>query len=58
MKEYFAYLDGCLIDSNGYKTSHGVTAYTKIEAVKALTKAKRYYKGRVRGCDVSLTCKG
>lgn len=57
MKEYFAYLDGDLIDRNGFKTSHGVTAYTQKDAVKALTKAKRYYKGRVRNCNVSITCK-
>lgn len=46
--EYIAVLDGSRIDSNGFKTSYGVTAYTQAEAVKLLTKAKRYYCGTTR----------
>ena len=43
--EYFAYLDNCLIDNNGFKSSYGVTAYTKRDAQRVLSKAKLYYTG-------------
>ena len=57
MKEYIAYLDGEKIDSKGFKTSHGITANTKAEAIKLLSKAKMYYCGRYRNCDVRITVK-
>lgn len=44
-KQYFAYLDGSLIDSNGFKTTYGITADTKREANRLLAKAKRHYLG-------------
>ena len=43
--EYFAYLDNSLIDSNGFKTAYGVTAYTKRDAKRLLSKAKLHYVG-------------
>lgn len=43
--EYFAYLDNSLIDNKGFKTSYGVTAYTKREANRLLSKAKKHYLG-------------
>ena len=55
MKEYICYLDGSRIDSKGFKTSHGITANTKAEAIKLLSKAKMYYHKRYRNCDVRIT---
>jgi len=43
--EYFSYLDNCLIDHNGFKAAYGVTAYTKRDAQRILSKAKLYYTG-------------
>lgn len=52
--EYYAYLNGSRIDSNGYK-GQGVTAYTKKDAERILAKAKKYYHGtyRVSDCWIS-----
>ena len=55
MKEYIAYLDNSRIDSKGFKTSHGVTANTKAEAIRLLSKAKMFYHGRYRNCDAQIT---
>lgn len=48
MTEYFAYLGGRLINSDGFYCQYGVTAYTKKDAMRILAKAKRYYYGTYR----------
>lgn len=47
-KEYFVYLNGKLINSDGFYSSYGVTAYTKKDALRILAKAKMYYFGTYR----------
>ena len=43
-KEWIAILNGKRIDCNGFYCSHScVTAYTKKEAQRLLSKAKKYY---------------
>ena len=43
-KEWIAILNGKRIDCNGYYCSHAaVTAYSKKEAKRLLSKAKKYY---------------
>jgi hypothetical protein len=52
--EYRVTLNGHLIDSNGYYTHYGVTAYTLADAKRLATKAKRFYCGRVTGVNVQI----
>jgi len=48
MREYFAYLGGIPIGSDGYYCRYGVTAYTLKDAKRILAKAKMYYFGTYR----------
>ena len=48
MTEYFAYLGGRLINSDGFYCQYGVTAYTMKDAKRILAKAKLYYFGTYR----------
>ena len=54
MKEYIATLNGRRIDSKGFFTSYGVTAYTKAEAKRLAAKAKLHYYGTFKGQTVNI----